>query len=77
MKILKEFTAELLGTAVLILFGCGCVAQTVVREGFISFLKLRVEISSVCRTFTLGRHKVATGLSCPSLPLDHATYIVS
>lgn len=32
MKILKEFTAELLGTAVLLIFGCGCVAQTVLSN---------------------------------------------
>ena len=36
--------------------------------------KLRLEISSVCRTFTLGRHKVATGMSCPSLALDQKSF---
>ena len=32
LRILKEFTAELLGTAVLIMFGCGCVAQAVLSN---------------------------------------------
>ena len=32
LKILKEFTAELLGTAVLLIFGCGCVAQSVLSH---------------------------------------------
>jgi len=30
---LKEFMAELLGTSVLLMFGCGCVAQSVLSEG--------------------------------------------
>ena len=37
-------------------------------------IKLRLKISSVCRTFTLGRHKVATGMSCPSLALDQKSF---
>ena len=28
----QEFTAELLGTAVLLMFGCGCVAQAVLSN---------------------------------------------
>ena len=30
---LKEFLAELVGTGVLLMFGCGCVAQSVLSEG--------------------------------------------
>ena len=32
LKLLKEFTAELLGTMVLLMFGCGCVAQSLLRN---------------------------------------------
>lgn len=32
VKIAKEFVAELLGTAVLLMFGCGCVAQAVLSR---------------------------------------------
>ena len=37
-------------------------------------IKLILEISSVCRKFTLGRHKVATCMSCPSLVLDQRSF---
>ena len=30
---LKEFLAELVGTCVLLMFGCGCVAQSVLSGG--------------------------------------------
>ena len=30
---MKEFLAELVGTAVLLMFGCGCVAQSVLSGG--------------------------------------------
>ena len=33
LVMLKEFLAELLGTGVLIMFGCGCVAQAVLSGG--------------------------------------------
>ena len=33
LVMLKEFLAELLGTGVLIMFGCGCVAQAVLSRG--------------------------------------------
>ena len=32
MKILKEFTAEVVGTCVLLMFGCGCVAQSLLSN---------------------------------------------
>lgn len=31
-KIAKEFCAELLGTMVLLMFGCGCVAQSILSN---------------------------------------------
>ena len=37
-------------------------------------IKLRLEIVSVCRIFTLGRHKVATGMSSPSLALGQKSF---
>jgi len=33
MRGVREFTAELLGTCVLLMFGCGCVAQAVLSRG--------------------------------------------
>ena len=33
LVMLKEFLAELLGTCVLLMFGCGCVAQSVLSGG--------------------------------------------
>ena len=32
VKLAKEFLAEFLGTAVLLMFGCGCVAQSVLSH---------------------------------------------
>ena len=32
VRLAKEFVAELLGTAVLLMFGCGCVAQSVLSH---------------------------------------------
>ena len=32
VRLAKEFLAELLGTAVLLMFGCGCVAQSVLSN---------------------------------------------
>ena len=32
VKLAKEFLAELLGTTVLLMFGCGCVAQSVLSH---------------------------------------------
>ena len=37
VKIAKEFVAELLGTAVLLMFGCGCVAQEKLITGIFGF----------------------------------------
>ncbi|TWW76024.1 Aquaporin-9 [Takifugu flavidus] len=79
--IFKEFLAEFLGTFVLVLFGCGSVAQTVlsrntlgepltVHIGFSVGLMMAAYVAGGCQGAASLGSNITPGTKCPANPID-------